>query len=162
MSGMLRIRRPIDKGLLVASAVIALGLGLIALAFASATTGRAALGLPDPVERISPGKGDSVLRQAEIVADLAPGYTGRLVIDRKAIEVVEVAAAVNVRPGQQVNQGVLVTKFDPGSNTLTYQPQEGAPIASFATGPHEVTVFYWKLTDPADVRSFTWQFSVTA
>lgn len=157
-----RPRRRIDKGLLVASLVLALGVTLIAVAFATATTGRDALGLPEAIDRIDPEMGDEVLRQSSVVADLAAGYEGRLIIDKRELEVQTITVDQEVEPGQTVNQGVLVTRFDPGSGTLTYQPQEGAPIESFATGTHEVTVIYWKAIDPTNARSFTWQFKVTA
>jgi hypothetical protein len=159
---MARTRRPIDKGLLVASMALALGLFLVVFALNSATTGRAALGLPEAIDAISPAKNDEVLRQTAVVADLAPGYEGKLIIDRREIEVQTVAAETNVQPNQQVNQDILVTKFDPGSGTLTFQPQEGAPIEAFATGTHEVKVIYWRLADPTQTRSYTWQFKVTA
>lgn len=142
--------------------VFALGLGLIVTAFASATTGRESDGLPEPIELISPGTGDRVLRQSSVTVDLIAGHSGRLVIDGVELETVEVAAEADVIPGQDVGDDIRVTRFDPGSRILTYQPQEGAPIASFATGTHEVTVIYWNDADPDRARSFTWQFLVTA
>lgn len=154
--------RPLDKGLLVASAVLALGLTLVGFAFVSAQTGGDADGLPEQIEFISPGVGDRVLRQSSITVDLMSGHSGRLIIDGMEIEVVEVTAAEEVQPGQVVGEDILVTRFDPGSRILTYQPQEGAPIAAFATGLHEVKVIYWDDREPDRARSFTWQFRVTA
>jgi hypothetical protein len=159
---MARTRRPLDKALLTASFVFALGLALIGFAFASAETGRDAQGLPEAIDLIAPESGDEVLRQSSVVADLAPGFEGRLIIDQRELETQVIAIEQEVEPGQQLNQDVLVTRFDPGSGTLTYQPQEGAPIESFAAGTHEVTVIYWPITDPDAARSFTWQFRVTA
>lgn len=159
---MARTRRKIDKGLLVASAVFAVGLTMVGFAFAVSSTGREAQGLPVAIDLISPEQDDEVLRQTSVVADLAPTYEGQLIIDGKAIEVVTVAAAAEAQPGQDLNEDVLVTRFDPGSGTLTYQPQQGAVIESFATGTHEVQVVYWLKIDPSTKRSFTWQFKVTA
>ncbi len=159
---MLRIRRPLDRGLLVASMLLALGLGLVVTAFATASTGRDSDGLPDPIELVSPGPGDNVLRQTAVSVDLMAGHSGRLVIDGVELETVEVTATAEVEPGQDVGEDILVTRFDPGSRILTYQPQEGALIASFATGVHEVKVIYWNNAEPERARSFTWQFRVTA
>ncbi len=165
MRGMLlRPRRPIDRALLVASAAVAIGIGLIVFAFTTATTGRDATGLPDALETISPEDGDEVLRQTAVVVDLLGGYTGELIIDRQTIPVRSVALTDDsIVPGQEVGADILVTSFDPGSATLTFQPRQGAPIESFATGTHQVTVVYWPQTQGRDAaRSFTWQFKVTA
>lgn len=159
---MLRLRRPIDRGLLLASMGLALGIGAIGFAFSSAVTGKASTGLPEAIENIAPQRDDDVLRQAQIMVDLAAGYAGRLVIDNREIDVVEVAAVEVAGQSDEVNQDVLVTRFDPGSRILTYQPQEGAPITSFAAGIHQVVAIYWPVASPEEARSFTWQFRVTA
>ncbi len=160
----LRPRRPIDRALLIASAAIAIGVGLIVYAFSVAVTGREATGLPPEIEAVSPQPGDRVLRQAEIVVDLAGGYTGELTIDRVALPTESIALTNDqIEPGQDVGGDILVTRFDPGNATLSFQPQQGAPIESFATGTHQVSVVYWPLTDGRRAaRSYTWQFTVTA
>lgn len=155
-------RRPIDRTTLLISAGLAFGLVLIIAGLVSATTGREALGLPDQIERIAPGEGDSVLRQSEILVDLIPGQMGELVIDGQTLPVTEIVAAANPEPGQTVANDDLVTRFDLGTNTLRFLPQEGAPIERLDPGPHTVKVVYW----PIDVgrsaaRSFTWQFDVS-
>ncbi|MEZ5218986.1 MAG: hypothetical protein R2715_20955 [Ilumatobacteraceae bacterium] len=155
-------RRPIDRKLLLASVGLAIGVALIVFAFTSSVTGNEAQGLPDAIENIAPQRDDEVLRQSQVLADLAAGYSGRLIIDGKELEVVEVQATPDVRPGEDVGSDILVTRFDTGTRILTYQPREGAPIASFATGVHQVTVIYWPIAEPERTRSFTWQFRVTA
>lgn len=157
-----RLRRPIDPKLMLASFGLAVGLALIVFGFGSARTGHDATGLPPEVELIFPQPGDRVLRQTSVLADLIPGYTGKLIIDDQDIGVVEVQAAEKVQPGQEVNGGIVVTKFDLGSNTLTYEPQQGAPIAQFAPGPHRVKLVYWRIDlGPDSARSHTWEFNVT-
>jgi hypothetical protein len=157
-------RRPIDRTKLLVSAGFALGFVLVIAGLLSATTGRSALGLPKEVEQISPGRGDSVLRQSEVMADLVPGYTGELVIDGQTLPVVEVGTTL-VDPGQVASQDVeipLSTRFDSGSNVLRYLPQEGAPIERFDPGPHEVKVVYWPIDEGRDAAlSYTWQFDVS-
>jgi hypothetical protein len=156
-----RPRRPLNRTTLLISAGFALGLVLIIYGFAAATTGRSAQGLPDEVELVSPAPGDSVLRQTEIVADLAPGYTGELVIDNQTLPVVEVTGTLDAEPGQDVAIP-LTTRFDPGSNVLRYLPQEGAPIPLLEQGPHEVRVVYWRIDEGrSGALSYTWQFDVS-
>ena len=61
--------------------------------------------------------------------------------------------------GQQIDvpPGVL---YEPGNATLTYTPSENAPIERFESGPHTVTVIYWKILEgPGAARSYTWSFT---
>ena len=155
------IRRKVSIEKLLVSAGLAIGLFLIIYGFATARTGRDAQGLPDEIESIAPAKGDQVLRQSTIEVDLIAGYRGVLVIDGQELPVVDLESSATVEPGQSINSDVKTTKFEPGNNTLTYQPQEGAPIAQFATGLHEVKVIYWKIEEGREAsRSYTWQFEV--
>jgi hypothetical protein len=156
-----RPRRPINRTTLLISAGFALGFVLIIYGLAAATTGRTAQGLPDEVEFISPARGDSVLRQTEIIADLAPGYTGELVIDGDTLPVIEVTPTLGAEPGLDV-QIPLTTRFDPGSNVLRYLPQDGAPIPVFEQGTHEVRVVFWRIDEGREqALSYTWQFDVS-
>ena len=156
-----RPRRPLNRTTLLISAGFALGLVLIIYGFAAATTGRNAQGFPAEVEVVSPAPGDSVLRQTEIVADLAPGYTGELVIDSETLPVVEVTGTLDAEPGQDVTIP-LTTRFDPGSNVLRYLPQDGASITLLEQGPHEVRVVYWRIDEGREgALSYTWQFDVS-
>ena len=155
------IRRKVSIEKLLVSAGLAIGVVLIVFGFASARTGREAQGLPDEIESITPAKGDQVLRQSTIEVDLIAGYRGVLVIDGQELPVVDLESSATVEPGQSLNADIKTTKFEPGNNTLTYQPEEGAPIAQFASGLHQVQVIYWKIEDGRDAsRSYTWQFEV--
>jgi hypothetical protein len=155
------VRRKVSIEKLLVSVGLAIGVGLIVFGFTTARTGRDAQGLPDEIESIAPAKGDQVLRQSTIEVDLVPGYRGVLVIDGQELPVVDLEGSVAAGPGDQVNSDIKTTKFEPGNNTLTYQPQEGAPIAQFATGLHEVQVIYWKIDESREAsRSYTWQFEV--
>ena len=155
------VRRKVSIEKLLVSAGLAIGVVLIVYGFATARTGRDAQGLPDEIESIAPAKGDQVLRQSTIEVDLVAGYRGVLVIDGQELPVVDLESSATVEPGQSINSDVKTTKFEAGNNTLTYQPQEGAPIAQFATGLHEVKVIYWKIDEGREAsRSYTWQFEV--
>jgi hypothetical protein len=156
------IRRPIDRPMLLASLGLALGMMLIVYGFTTVQTGNESIGLPKEIQLISPQPDDRVLRQSPVSADLETGYTGKLVIDDTEIEVVEVTANAANRPGQPPADQILTTRFDPGSNTLTYQPADGAPIAQFAPGRHRVKLIYWRIDlGPESARTHTWDFNVT-
>ncbi len=160
--GMALLRRPIDRPLLLASFGLAVGLVLIIFGFTTVQTGTEVAGLPQEVQLISPQPDDRVLRQSPVTADLVTGYQGQLIIDGKELTVVEVAPLVNPQAGSTAASEVLATRFDPGSNTLTYQPAEGAEIAQFAPGKHRVKLVYWRIDlGPDTARTFTWDFNVT-
>jgi len=155
-------RRHVDRTTLLISAGLAIGFIFIIAGLLSATTGRDALGLPAEVEHVDPNPGDSVLRQSEILVDLVPGYTGELVIDGETLPVAEIVAAADPEPGADVAADVLVTRFDLGTNTLRFVPQEGAPIERFEQGTHTAKVVYWRIDEGRSAaRSFTWQFDVS-
>ena len=152
----------------IVSAALALGLALVLVGVGNSVTGREQSNLPDEIERVQPGLGDKVLNQANIVVDLAPGYTGRLIIDDVAL-VTESTAEAEPTGG---NAGAPTTtieidpdavRFDAGTNTLSFQPGPQTFVERFDVGRHLVKVIYWKQTE-SEVSSFsyTWYFDVTA
>ena len=62
-------RRKIGKQLLLVSIGIAVGLVFIALGMRTGLTGRNATNLPAAIENTSPGNGDKILRQAQVIVD---------------------------------------------------------------------------------------------
>jgi len=62
-------RRKIGKQLLLVSIGIAVGLVFIALGMRTCLTGRNATNLPAAIENTSPGNGDKILRQAQVIVD---------------------------------------------------------------------------------------------
>ena len=97
---------------------------------------------PAAVEGVTPRPGDLELRQDKISADLAPGYTGVLVLD-----------------------GVEVPEEDTyrveALNSLELRPQPGSDFNHIAPGPHRVRLLYWRIGEPPDrARSYTWTFSL--
>jgi hypothetical protein len=154
---------------MVASAILAVAVGLIAYAVLTASSGRAQSRLPDEIEQISPADGDKVLNQVAVVVDLQAGYGGRLEIDGFVPPVV---STQQVEPsGEQPDSSAPVTtpvdgpdavRFDAGTNTLSFQPRPGATIERFSVGRHMVKVTYWKLIEgEVNSRSYTWFFDVT-
>jgi hypothetical protein len=147
--------------MLFASFGVAVGLFLIIMAGVTATTGRSELNLPEEIELVYPRDGDSILRQDAISVDLMPGYTGELEIDGVRVPTEQADTNRNAAPGDTVPD-VLTVKFDPGTNKLTYQPREGAPIESFEVGTHELMVIYWRIDQgPERAYSYRWTFKVS-
>jgi hypothetical protein len=68
------------------SAGISLGLVLVILGGLSATTGRDSQNIPEAIEKISPGPGEQVLQQAQILVDFVEGYEASLIVDGIDIE----------------------------------------------------------------------------
>lgn len=155
-----RGRRRLDKGLLLASLGIALGMVLVIRGLAVGITGDERAGLPDTIEEVEPvPDAVQVLGQTRVFVDLATGYTGVLVIDGIEIETVDIQQYATQRAGQQVDLPP-VTIFEGGNNTLTFVPNDAAPIDRFATGLHRVQVIYWEIDVGRErARSFSWFFN---
>lgn len=156
------VKRPIDKQKLLMSAGISLGLVLVILGAQSATTGRDAQNIPEAIERMSPGPGDQVLQQSQILVDFVDGYEASLTVDGIEIPTTrldELSSEGNaLQPGSQLNIPPTAI-YDPGNYTISFLPQEGAPIETFSQGLHSVVVRYWKVIDgPEKARTFAWEF----
>lgn len=161
-----RGRRRIDRGLLVASFVIACGLVLIVWGFTTALTGDDGIDRPDEVESVQPVENAvQVLRQERIVVDLATGFTGRLVVDGIELPTATIGQSdvdpnVQTEPGRQIDMPTTAI-FEPGNAVLSFQPVEGAAVESFSQGRHEVQVIFWRIQDgPETARSYRWSFDV--
>jgi hypothetical protein len=158
-----RVRRPFDWKLWIASLPIALGVLLIAWGVSVSITGDDVAKLPTAIESISPPPDAvQVLSQTNVVVDLAEGYEGRLTIDGIEFATQRLAdfSNPNVEPGTQVDipAGVL---FEPGNDTLTFTPGPDIEITTFAEGNHTVRVVYWRSLDgEGKPRSYTWTFNV--
>jgi hypothetical protein len=161
-------RRPrrVDRGLLIASLVIAFGLVLVIFALTTALTGDDGINRPEAIESVQPVENAvQVLQQERVVVDLLPGYEARLVIDgielpTTVIGQSDVDPFERPAPGEQVNLPTTAV-FDPGNAVISFQPVEGALIESFGEGIHEVRVIYWRIADgPEQALSYRWEFNV--
>jgi hypothetical protein len=159
-------RRRFDRGLFLASLVIACGIVLIIWGVSTAMTGDDGVDRPDTVESLQPVENAvQVLQQERVVVDLAPGYEARLEIDGVVLPTTiigqaDVDPSAQAAPGQQVDLPTTAV-FDPGSNVISFQPVEGALIESFEPGLHEARVVFWKIEDgPEKALSYRWKFEV--
>jgi hypothetical protein len=161
-----RPARRFDRGLLIASLVIAFGLVLVIFALTTALTGNDGIDRPEAIESLQPVENAvQVLQQERVVVDLMAGYEARLVIDgielpTSIIGQSDVDPFEQPPPGQQVDLPTTAV-FDPGNAVISFQPVEGALIESFTQGIHEVRVIYWRIEDgPEQALSYRWEFNV--
>lgn len=96
---------------------------------------------PSAVESVSPAGGDLDLRQATILADLAPGYVGKLYFD--GVEV----------PADDV-------QFIQGLNQVILRPKPGSNYEHIAPGSHCAAVDYHPVDNDQDVRTYRWCFKL--
>lgn len=160
--GRRRWYRRIDKGLLLVSVIIALGLFLVARGLAAGVTGDGSDDLPDAVEQVDPvPNAVQALNQTRIYADLEQGHTGVFVIDGLEIETVDVAEISQaVQAGEQIELPP-VTVYEQGNATLTFTPNDSAPITGFESGRHRVQLIYWQVeVGRQRAKSYTWTFDV--
>jgi hypothetical protein len=152
--------RRVDRGLLVASLVIAAGLLLIIWGFFTAITGDDGVDRPEAIEELSPVENAvQVLQQEQIRVDLEFGYEATLVIDGVALPTT-VLTEIETAPGTQVDLPPTAI-LDVATGVITFQPSDGAPIESFPEGRHEVRLIYWRTTDgPDSARNYRWSFTV--
>lgn len=159
-------KRRLDRGLLIASLVIASGLILVIFGLTTALTGDDGIDRPDAIESVQPVENAvQVLQQERVVVDLQPGYEARLVIDGIELPTTVIGQS-EVDPGEQPDPGQQVdlpttAVFDPGNAVISFQPVEGALIESFTEGLHEVRVIFWRIEDgPEQALSYRWEFNV--
>lgn len=152
-----------DRSVLIVTAVVALGFVLMIRGVLAGVTGDDRTSLPDAIESVNPvPDAVQVLSQSSIFVDLAPNYTGELVVDGVAIETVNVEdfGSLSVEPGQQIELPA-VTIYEPGNATLTFTPGSAAAIEEFDEGEHQVVLRFWSIEDgPARARTYRWTFNV--
>lgn len=163
-------RKRIDVKLLIASLGIAIGVVIVVLGLLSSVTGRDQLGLPDAIESVDPiTRATQVPQQTRVFVDLIDGYQAVLVIDGVELPTVALDDVSKVPPalgGDQATGGDQIelpdgTLYEPGNNTYTYVPDEGALVEPFSTGQHTATVIYWKTEDGREkAQTYSWNFYV--
>ena len=156
--------KKIDYKLLTISIGISAGLVLFVIGMSTGLTGRDSSNLPDAIEQISPGQGDQVLQQTEIIVDFVEGYTATLAID--GIELPTTRLDEIISTGKQIAPGAQIdlpptAVFDVGNYIISYLPQPGAPITELSQGEHTGSVRYWLIKDGENAsRTYSWTFFV--
>jgi hypothetical protein len=124
--------------LLVSAAVI-----LLAVAFSLSGDEGGSVAITDvAVEARIPPPGDVNLRQARIGVDLAPGYTGVLLVD-----------------GTEIPEDQLV-RIE-GLNQVFYTPGPGTETGPLSPGRHRITAVFWPVEESrqAAARQVSWEFN---
>ena len=153
-------RRKLDRGLLVASLVIAGGLLFMGWGLLAAVTGDEGVDRPDAIENVFPVENAiQVLQQTNVVADLEFGYEAELEIDGILLPTTRIGE-VELEPGEQFNLPPTAV-FDAGNARISFQPIEGAPIESFSPGRHQARLIFWKIDEGRGAAgSYLWSFDV--
>ena len=159
-SGDGRKHRNVDKGLLIASLVIAGGLVLIAWGLIGAVTGDEGVDRPDAIQSLSPVENTvQALQQERVFVDLEFGYEAELEIDGILLPTTRIGE-VELEPGEQINLPPTAI-FDAGNSVISFQPVEGAPIETLSAGRHQVRVIFWKVEEGREsAMSYVWSFDV--
>ncbi len=152
-------RRP-DRGLLIASFVIAAGVVLIVWGFFSAITGDEGITRPAAIESISPVENAvQVLQQEGIAVDLEFGYAAQLIVDGIELDTTNIGE-LEAEPGQLLAFPPTAI-FDPGNSIISFTPTDDALITEFTQGRHQVRLLYWRIDEGRETaRSYSWTFEV--
>lgn len=152
----------LDPKLLLASMGLSAGIVLVVMGLNTGLTGRDATNLPDAIENISPGEGERVLRQSQIIVDFIDGYEATLYIDGIELPTTRldelVTSGTAPAPGAQVDLPPTAI-YDPGNFTISYLPQDGAPIEELKQGEHTGKVRFWQIGQSQNKsRVYSWKF----
>lgn len=132
------MKRPLLRRLIM-TAIAAAAVGGLVFAFSGPTEIDKG-NLPPGIESVFPLSGNLELRQVQIVADLATGYTGYLAIDDKEV------------PEDDI-------QFVDALNTVTLKPGPGSEFTTLEPGSHCATVFYRQIGQPrTNSTSYRWCF----
>ena len=108
------------------------------------------------------GAVDPWTEQPIFFVDFVDGYDATLTIDGIELPITRLdeltANGATPKPGAQVDIPPTAI-YDPGNYTISFVPQEGAPITEFTQGVHKASVTYWKVTEgKTKSKSFSWEF----
>ena len=154
--------KKIDFKLLIISVGISAGLVLFVIGMSTGLSGRDATNLPEAIEQISPGQGDQVLQQTQIIVDFIDGYEATMFIDGIELPTTRldelISSGAAPAPGAQIDLPPTAI-YDPGNFTISYLPQIGAPIEELKQGEHTGKVKFWLINQGENkARVYTWKF----
>jgi hypothetical protein len=130
--------------IVVAGLALVVNLAIV-LGMNSDTSDRGKQGVTADVEQIRPAAGSIVNPLDDIEVRLRPGLTGVLVLN-----------------GKRLPEDQLV--IDNATSTITFRPGPGREVSTLAAGVNDITVLYWKQTEPepATPDSYGWSFRAAA
>lgn len=139
---------------------IATGVVIFVLAFvlADTDTGDDIIFNDPAIEALLPVPGSEVLRQSQVGIDLASGFEAELVINGVPIP----NDQINIlRSGDDPEQSAEQPgAFSTTINRFLYQPLEGRAVPELKGDENCVVATFWPLSDPSDVRTTSWCFTV--
>lgn len=97
--------------------------------------------LPTAVEAVAPGDGDTVLRQTDLVIDMALGYEIEVYIDQVLVPLEEFATIE-------------------ATGTYTWVPGPGKTFEEWSPGLHRVLIRYERTAGGVDFGELRWVFRV--
>jgi hypothetical protein len=97
--------------------------------------------LPDAVESVAPGDGDTVLRQTDLVIDMALGYEIEVYIDQALVPLEEFTTVE-------------------ATGTYTWIPGPGKTFDAWTPGLHSVLIRYERIAGGVDFGELRWVFRV--
>ena len=120
--------------------ILAVAAALFASAIIVAAGNSSSADLPVAIQTVSPGSGDNVLSQSDIVVDLAAGYTAELEVN-----------------GVEIPEDHLFRV--PGLNKVTFRPGQGKVVERLLPDQNCVRVRYWQIVlGRNDAQFHTWCF----
>ncbi|MGI9621594.1 MAG: hypothetical protein ACR2PK_02060 [Acidimicrobiales bacterium] len=110
------------------------------------------------IEALLPAEGSEVLRQSQVGIDLIAGYEAELTINGTPIPPDQVNVFRNPDdPGESAEQaGAFATTI----NRFVYQPLEGRAVPELKGDENCATATFWPTSDPTDIRTVEWCFTV--
>ena len=121
--------------------VLGLALALVVVFAVVWAPGGREFELPEAVESIAPGNGDTVLRQIDLVIDMQVGYDIELFVDGRLI------------PPSEISHTEATGRY-------VWAPGPGQTFEEWSLGTHSVGITYERLSGRVDVGNLSWVFRV--
>ena len=113
----------------------------------------------DPaIEALIPAQGSEVLRQSQVGIDLVSGFEAELTINGVPIPPDEVNILRN--PENPDESAEAPGTFSDTINRFLYQPLEGRAVPELKGDENCAVANFWPLSDPSDIRTVQWCFTV--
>ena len=155
-------RRRLDRGLLLASLVIAVGLVLVVIGIARRSPATRRPSCPTTIESVEPvPDGVQVLPQTSVFVDLDPATRRARRSTASSSRPSTSTSSTRATPSPASRSTADRHRLRARQRHAHFTPSEGAPIETFEPASTGCTVIYWQPEEGrAPRRSFTWTFNV--